>query len=93
MAPTAHQLALPLQDAHLSMESSHSISVSYAAFKNFSPTINALPAALAIKLGVELLVSAELATQELMESVESSIAAPMSPSTASNAFVSQDSKE
>ncbi len=93
MVPTAHQLALPLHDAHLSMELSHSISVSYAAFKNFSPIINAPPAALAIKLGAELLVSAEPVTQESMESAESSIAAPMSPSTALNAFVSQDSKE
>ena len=93
MVPTAHQPALPLQDARLSMESSHSISVSYAALRNFSPTTNALPGALAIKLGAELLVSAEPVTQESMDSAESSIVAPMSPLTASNAFVSQDFKE
>jgi hypothetical protein len=93
MAPTAHQPVLPLQDARLSMESSHSTNVSYAALRNFSQAINALPGALAIKLGVELLVSVEPATQESMESAESSIVAPMSPLTASNAFVSQDSKE
>jgi hypothetical protein len=75
------------------MESSPSINVSYVASKNSSQATNVLPDALLIKLGVELLASAEPVTQESMESAESSTVDLMSPLMASNVSVSQDSKE
>ena len=80
------------QDAHLSMVSSLSTSVSYAGLKKFFQAIFVSLDAQATKLGVEPHVSAEQDTPESMESAESSTVEPINLLTALNVSASQGSK-